>query len=128
MIRVTFDLLPGGDANRARTIGIMEIANIGIHGDGTADYAVALKKTPPFAGALRAAWKKGKVSSDDTALNAVMAGEDDELITALAMTCCSARCVPAGLTREIHEPRALRETDRARDDRGVGWLAVRWRE
>ncbi|VFU07913.1 hypothetical protein [Methylocella tundrae] len=84
MIRVTFDLLPGGDADRARTIGIMEIANIGIHGDGTADYAVALKKTPPFAGALRAAWKKGKVSSDDTALNAVMAGEDDELITALA--------------------------------------------
>lgn len=84
MIRITFDLLPGGDANRARTIGIMEVANIRTRPDGTADYAVAMKKTPPFAGALRAAWKKGRVSSDDKALNAVMAGEDDELLTAMA--------------------------------------------
>ena len=51
---------------------------------GTADYAVALKKTPPFTGALRAAWRKGSVTSDDRALNAAIAGEDDELITALA--------------------------------------------
>lgn len=85
MIRITFDLLPGGDANRARTIGIMEVANIRTRPDGTADYAVAMKKTPPFAGALRAAWKKGRVSSDDKALNAVVAGEDDELLTAMAI-------------------------------------------
>lgn len=84
MIRVTFDLLPGGDAARARTIGIMEIANIQTRLDGTADYAVALKKTPPFAGALRTAWKTGRVSSNDHALNAAIVGEDDDLIVALA--------------------------------------------
>ncbi len=84
MIRVTFDLLPGGDAARAHTIGIMEIANIQTFTDGTANYAVALKKTPPFNGALRLAWKKAKVSYDDAAMNSVLAGEDDDLITALA--------------------------------------------
>lgn len=83
MIRITFDLLPGGYEERARTIGIMEIANIATHSDGTADYAVAMKKTPPFAGALKAAWRKGRVGSDDRALNAVLAGEDDELLTGL---------------------------------------------
>lgn len=83
MIRVTFELLPGGDESQARTIGQMEVANIGAHLDGTADYAVVLKKTPPFNGALKAAWKKGRVAYDDRALNAVTAGEDEELITAL---------------------------------------------
>lgn len=84
MIRVTFDLLPGGDETRARTIGIMEIANIKTYLDGTANYAVALKKTPPFNGALRLAWKKAKVSVDeDKMLASVIAGEDEELITAL---------------------------------------------
>lgn len=84
MIRVTFDLLPVGDESRSRTIGIMEIANIETRPDGTADYAVALRKTPPFAGALRAAWKRGRVTADDRALNGVLAGEDDELLTAMA--------------------------------------------
>jgi hypothetical protein len=77
MLRVTFDLLPGGDESRLRTIGLMEIANIKTRPDGTADYAVALKKTPPFSGALRLAWKRGKVSSDDSALNSAMSGEDE---------------------------------------------------
>lgn len=84
MIRVTFDLLPGGNVERARTIGIMEIANIQTRPDGTADYAVAMMKTPPFSGALKAAWKKGRVSADDRALNAALSGEDEELITGLA--------------------------------------------
>lgn len=83
MIRVTFELLPGGYGSRARTIGIMEIANVTTRLDGTADYAVALKKTPPFAGALRAAWKRGRLTSDDSAINGAMAGEDEALITAL---------------------------------------------
>jgi hypothetical protein len=83
MIRVTFDLLPGGDESRSRTIGIMEIANIKTYLDGTANYAVALKKTPPFNGALRLAWKRGKVSSADAELNSIIASEDEELITAL---------------------------------------------
>jgi hypothetical protein len=83
MIRVTFDLLPGGSEERAQTIGIMEIANIQTKADGTANYAVAMKKTPPFSGALRLAWKRGRVTCDDRALNGVIAGEDDELISAL---------------------------------------------
>lgn len=83
MIRVTFDLLPGGDESRARTIGIMEVANVETHLDGTADYVVAMKKTPPFRGALREAWKKGKVTNDDAKINGALAGEDDELIVAL---------------------------------------------
>ena len=84
MIRVTFDLLPGGDDARSRTIGIMEIANVTTRPDGTADYAVAMKKTPPFPGALRTAWKRGRVTSDDVCLNGALVGEDDELIVALA--------------------------------------------
>lgn len=84
MIRVTFDLLPGGDETRTRTIGVMEICNLKTHPDGTADYGIAMKKTPPFTGALRAAWRKGKLSFGDRAVNAVMAGEDDETLIAMA--------------------------------------------
>ena len=83
MIRVTFDLLPGGNEAKARTIGIMEVANIKTRPDGTADYAVALKKTPPFNGALRLAWRKAKVGFDDGPLNSVISGDDEELLTAL---------------------------------------------
>lgn len=83
MIRVTFELLPGGDESRARTIGIMEIANVETRLDNTADYAVVLKKTPPFAGALNEAWRKGKVTAEGSShLNRLVAGEDDELIVA----------------------------------------------
>lgn len=84
MIRITFELLPGGDESKARTIGIMEIANIQTRLDGTADYAVAMRKTPPFKGALREAWKKGRVASDDVALNQALAGEDEEMLVGLA--------------------------------------------
>lgn len=83
MIRVTFDLLPGGREDRARTIGVMEIANIRTHTDNTADYAVTMKKTPPFAGALKTAWKRGLLTSDGRVVNGVITSEDDELITAL---------------------------------------------
>ncbi len=84
MIRVTFDLLPGGDASRARTIGLLEIANVKTHADGTADYAVVMTKTPPFRGALRDAWRKGRLTCDDRAVNGAFAGEDEEAIVALA--------------------------------------------
>ena len=71
MLRCTIELLPGGDESRARTIGVVEIANVG----GTREvgnYSVVLKKTPPFTGALRAAWKRGLLNG----------GEDDEAIVA----------------------------------------------
>lgn len=83
MIRVTIELLPGGREAGGRTIGVIEIANLRTHDDNTADYAVALKKSPPFPGALRDAWRRGKVSHDDKRLNAVVAGDDEDGITAL---------------------------------------------
>lgn len=83
MIRITFDLLPLGNQDRARTIGVMEIANIKTYLDGTADYAVVLKKTPPFSGALHLAWRRGTVKCDDVAVNGVISGNDEALIAAL---------------------------------------------
>ena len=69
MIRCTIELLPGGDESRARTIGLVEIANIG-GTDEFGNYAVVLKKCPPFRNALREAWRRGRYTS----------GEDDEAI------------------------------------------------
>lgn len=83
MIRVTFELLPGGREDRARTIGVMEIANIRTYPDNTADYAVVMKKTPPFAGALKLAWKRGRVTSNGRTVNGVISGEDEEMIAGL---------------------------------------------
>ena len=84
MLRVTFELLPGGNEDAARTIGVMELANVVTRPDNTADYAVVLKKTPPFRGALKEAWRKGRVSSDDRAVNGAISGEDEEAIVGLA--------------------------------------------
>lgn len=52
MVRVTIEMLPGGDESRRRTIGLMEIANRGGNLNGYCDYSVVLKKSPPFDGAL----------------------------------------------------------------------------
>ncbi len=49
MLRCTIELLPGGDASRARVIGLVEITNISGGIGDFGEYAVALKKTPPFA-------------------------------------------------------------------------------
>lgn len=84
MLRVTFDIVPGGDEKRSRTIGVMELANIDTRLDGTADYAVVMKKTPPFKGALRDAWRKGRVTDTDGIVSGVLAGDDDEAIVAFA--------------------------------------------
>ena len=70
MLRCRIELVPCGDESCARLIGIVEIANVG----GTREvgnYSVVLKKTPPFPGALRAAWKRG-----------LLKGEDDDAIAA----------------------------------------------
>lgn len=84
MIRVTIELLPGGSETGKRVIGLMEMALISAPRlDGTADYAVSLKKSPPFSGALREAWKRGRVRSEDGALNAALAGEDDAVVVGL---------------------------------------------
>lgn len=83
MMRVTIEIVPGG-VGEARTIGVIEFANLTLHADGTSDYAVVLKKTPPFKGALTHAWRKGTVTNSDRHLDSVICGEDEELITAFA--------------------------------------------
>jgi hypothetical protein len=75
MIRCTIELLPGGDETRARVIGLVEIANIGGSRE-IGEYAVSLKKTPPFKGALKAAWKTGKFTVD--ANGAVVGGPSED--------------------------------------------------
>lgn len=82
MLRCKIEILPGGDESRARTIGLVEIANIGGDDSGLSNYAVVLKKTPPFSGALKAAWKKGILKDDGAAIAAVVSGESDEDIVA----------------------------------------------
>ena len=81
MIRCRIELLPGGDESRARTIGLVEIANIGGN-TAVGDYAVILKKTPPFAGALKAAWRRGRLQYNDVIACGVTEGEDEEIIAA----------------------------------------------
>ena len=72
MLRVTIEMLPKGDESRARTIGLIEIANVKTSEDGMiGDYAVVLTKTPPFSGALKAAWKRGVMQ---------VGHEDEEII------------------------------------------------
>jgi hypothetical protein len=82
VIRCRIELLPGGDESRARTIGLVEIANIG----GTADvgaYAVVLTKTPPFSGALKAAWRRGRITAGGTTVSGVTPGEDEDIIAGI---------------------------------------------
>lgn len=75
MIRCTIELLPGGDESRKRTIGLIEIANVG--GDRLiGNYHVVLTKTPPFKGALRDRWKAGKFVDDEEAIVASVDGFD----------------------------------------------------
>jgi hypothetical protein len=72
MLRCTIELVPMGDEDRKRVIGMVEIANDGT-GDGhTGNYKVLLKKTPPFSGALKQAWRTGRMAVD---------AEDEEIIT-----------------------------------------------
>lgn len=69
MIRVTIEMLPGGDESRRRVIGLIKIANHGeVRLDGTSDYGVVLTKTPPFSGALKERWRKAKFEDDDEAI------------------------------------------------------------
>jgi hypothetical protein len=80
VIRCTIELLPGGDETRRRTIGLVEIANVG-GTEAVGNYAVVLTKTPPFAGSLRAAWKRGRVTVDGgDRVTGLATGEDDEVI------------------------------------------------
>lgn len=81
MLRCTIELVPGGDQSRARIIGLIEIANISGGTGEFGEYAVILKKTPPFTGALKQAWRRGRLSGSDVVTD-ITDGEDDEIIAA----------------------------------------------
>jgi len=73
MIRITIDLCPGGNESKSRTIGQIDIANVGVDANNYGKYKVVMKKTPPFKGALKTAWKSG-VYDGKTEDDAVMQG------------------------------------------------------
>lgn len=84
MIRVTIEMLPGGSEDRKSIIGCMEISKLGsAKALAAGTYAVVLKKTPPFSGALRDAWRKGRVAAAGMSLDTVAPGEDDESVVAV---------------------------------------------
>lgn len=65
VLRCTIDLLPFGDESRKRTLGVVDIANDGTGTLERGNYKVVLKKTPPFSGALREAWRRGLFEGED---------------------------------------------------------------
>jgi hypothetical protein len=83
MIRCTIEILPGGSESRARIIGCVEIANIGGSPE-IGNYVCVLKKTPPFPGALKAAWRKARIIDDGHQLigRSINWREDDEVLIA----------------------------------------------
>ena len=58
---------------------MVEIANVG-GTEAIGNYAVVLTKTPPFTGALKAAWRKGRISVDGDRVTGLATGEDGEVI------------------------------------------------
>lgn len=63
MIRCIIQMVPKGDESRAYTLGLIEIANVG--GDErVGEYAVALKKQPPYRGALRLNWRAARLRAN----------------------------------------------------------------
>ena len=59
MIRCIIELVPHGVEEKKRTIGLVEIANIG--GDAElGNYVVTLKKSAPWRGALKDVWRQGE--------------------------------------------------------------------
>jgi len=61
MLRCTIEILPFGNEDQKKILGIVEIANTGTGTETIGNYRVILKKTPPFAGALKTAWRNGKL-------------------------------------------------------------------
>lgn len=61
MLRVTIELLPQGDESRARTIGVVEIAN---DLTGTFDYGnYDVRLTKSLVGKHKQIWKRGRVET-----------------------------------------------------------------
>ena len=80
MIRVTIELIPGGFEAGKRTIGLIEIARSKLLPGNYGEYVVCLKKTPPFTGALKAAWRQGRLKYEETVLVDCEPGEESETL------------------------------------------------
>ena len=50
MIRVTVEILPSGDASRARKVAQIDAGNIGMNDDGTTNYLYSISEPEPLAG------------------------------------------------------------------------------
>lgn len=81
-VRVTFEILPGGDATKARVIGLIEMALQHVDENNVGSYQVVMKRTPPFKGALRHAWRAGRMLATAGVVTAFETTDDDELLIA----------------------------------------------
>jgi hypothetical protein len=82
MIRVRIEMVPRGDESRAYPLGLIEIANLSVSAENVGEYAVVLKKTAPYTGALQQAWRRGRFSERDGTLADVEPLETEELVVA----------------------------------------------
>lgn len=81
MLRVTIEILPGGDVHSRKTIGSIDIANIFTYENDLADYAVAIKKTPPFGNAMFDAYEAYKIDYEKGYLRYVEEYDGPDLTT-----------------------------------------------
>lgn len=64
MLRCTIELIPCGDENQRKTIGLIEIANDGSGSFSHGNYIVVIRKSAPWKGALKDVWKAGKFTDN----------------------------------------------------------------
>jgi hypothetical protein len=101
MIRVTIEMLPGGDAAKARVLSVIEMAQIDNRSDGTADYAVAAMKAAPFAAPLFQAVQRGRATLVVGGGIAFAAGADADMLTGFVKSHERARGVHVLLARAL---------------------------
>lgn len=84
MLRVTVELLAKEDAADGQVLGVMDLAIVDGRPDGTADYAVYLKKKPPFENVLQQAKLKGLATYNDRGRTAgMLESNNDEGISTI---------------------------------------------
>ncbi|MEO0853723.1 MAG: hypothetical protein AAFY15_09505 [Cyanobacteria bacterium J06648_11] len=79
MLRITIEIVPFGQESRARTIGLMEIANDTTGTKQQGNYRALLRKTAPWKGALKDVWRKAEIwptGEDEAVLTGVVEGHD----------------------------------------------------
>ena len=92
MLRVTVELLPHNDAENGQVLGVMDMVIVDGRPDGTADYAVYLKKKAPFGKVFQQAKHKGLVTFKEGGLTAGITETED----------------PEGIARVISGPNRIK--------------------